>query len=217
MKKIKYLVSVFVFVAFVFTLTTACTSKKDKIDYLVLVNKENKLPDNWEEIVELEESTNSLGKTYQVEKEALKHFLELREELLKEGIDIELDSTYRSVKRQQEIWDEFEKDKGIEYTKKYVAVPGYSEHHTGLAIDVCLIKDGKTIDDNDEMIAEKEIFAKIHKKLAKHGFILRYPEGREADTGYGYEPWHFRYVGSSKVAKEITDKGMILEEYLEKK
>ena len=46
--------------------------------------------------------------------------------------------------------------------------------YTGLAIDVCLEKDGRRIDDNDEMIAEKEIFAKVHEKLAKYGFILRY-------------------------------------------
>ena len=132
---------------------------------------------------------------------------------MKEGIDIELDSTYRSVKSQEELWDEFEKLYGREYCEKYVAIPGFSEHHTGLAVDVCLIKDGKVIDDNDEMIAEKEIFAKVHAHLSDYGFILRYLEGKENITGYSYEPWHFRYVGK-EAAKEIKKRNITLEEYL---
>ena len=183
-------------------------------DYLVLVNKQNKLPDNWESVVQLEDSVNRWGETYQVEKTALAAFYELQKDLLdNDGIIIELDSTYRSVKRQQEIWDEFEAEKGLEYAQKYVAVPGYSEHHTGLAIDICIEKDGVRIDDNDDMIAEKEIFAKIHAKLADHGFILRYLEGRDDITGYAYEPWHFRYVGVD-AAKEIAAENLTLEEYL---
>ena len=214
MKNLKGIIFLGLVISCILVLTTACVKKG--IDYLVLVNKQNKLPENWEEIVELKEVTNSLNETYQVEKEASVQFEKLRKALLNEGIVIELDSTYRSVKRQQEIWDQFEKDKGIEYARQYVAVPGYSEHHTGLAIDIKLVKDGNVIDDNDDMIAESEIFAKIHEKLADYGFILRYLEGKDDITGYSYEPWHFRYVGSTKVAKEIMSKGLTLEEYLEK-
>ncbi len=93
-------------------------------------------------------------------------------------------------------------------------MPGYSEHHTGLAIDICVVKDGVIINDNDDMIAEKELFAKIHEKLADHGFILRFPEGKDDITGYAYEPWHFRYVDSPEIAKEITEKGITFEEYM---
>ena len=64
------------------------------------------------------------------------------------------------------------------------------------------------------MIAEREIFAKIHAKLADYGFILRFPEGAKEITGYDYEPWHFRYVDSAEVAHEIMDNGLTLEEYL---
>ena len=191
--------------------------KKNEIDYLTLVNKQNKLPDNWEEVVNLVETKNFQDETIKVEKEALEKFNELRDDLLKEGVDIELDSVYRSVKRQQEIWDEFSEEYGEEYTKKYVAVPGYSEHHTGLAIDVCLKKDGKFIYENNEMTAEKEIFAKVHAKLADYGFILRYLEGKEDITGYGYEPWHLRYIRDKEIAKEIMSKGLTLEEYLNSK
>ena len=188
--------------------------KAEGIDYMILVNKENKLPDDWEDKVDLVEAENSLGEKYMVEREALGKFNELRDALLEEGIDIELDSTYRSVARQEEIYQEFTEEKGEDYAKQYVATPGYSEHHTGLAIDICLIKDGEYIADNDAMIAEKEIFEKIHAKLADYGFILRYPEGKEEITGYSAEPWHFRYIGDVNAAKEIMSKGITFEEYL---
>ncbi len=103
---------------------------------------------------------------------------------------------------------------GEDYVKTYVAVPGYSEHHTGLAIDVCLDIYGKRVNDNDEMIAQKEIFEKIWAHLADYGFILRYPEGKEDITDYGFEPWHFRYIDDVEAAKEIMEKGITFEEYL---
>ena len=77
-----------------------------------------------------------------------------------------------------------------------------------------LVKDGTVIDDNDAMIAERELFSKIHAKIANYVFILRYLEGRDDVTGYAYEPWHLRYVGSSEIAKDIFERGITLEEYL---
>ncbi len=184
--------------------------------YHVLVNKENKLPDNWLNVIILKSVQNSLGEDFLVEEITLGHFNALREELSKEGIQIELDSTYRSLEEQQEIWDEWLADPelGPEYCEKYLAKVGHSEHHTGLAIDIFIIKpDGYNERENDEMIADREIFAKIHEKLAMFGFILRYPEGKENITGYNYEPWHFRFVGED-VAKEIFENKLTLEEYL---
>lgn len=184
------------------------------IDYLVLVNKGNELPSDWEEKVDLVTVKDIDGDECQVEREALESFYELRDDLLQDDVDIELDSCYRSVEAQQDLWDRFTEEYGEEYVKQYVAVPGYSEHHTGLALDICIIKDGVVIDDNDQMLAEKEIFEKIHSKLADHGFILRYLEGKEGFTGYSYEPWHLRYVGSVEVARVITYNSLTLEEYL---
>ena len=216
MKKIRnILVAIFVVIA-IFTLS-ACKKEESKINYLVLVNKQNKLPDDWEENVELVDVTNSFGDKYQVEKKASEAFTKLKEELADDGIIIEYDSVTRSVAEQQKLWDTWTVEYGEDYVKKYVAVPGYSEHHTGLAIDICIVKDGKRINDNDEMIAEKEIFSKIHEKIAKYGFILRYLDGKDAITGYSYEPWHFRYIDDPTLAQEIMDKGLTLEEYLEKK
>lgn len=219
MNKIIILFAAIVLVTGAFT--TACSTKKKeknkgKYDYLVLVNKYSKLPDDWEKNVKLVDAKNAWDEDIKVEKEAYENYKKLKQELKKEGVNIELDSVYRSVKEQQELWDEWSKDpeKGIEYVKKYVAVPGYSEHHTGLAIDICLKKDGKLVYENDDMIADRKTFAKIHKKLSKYGFILRYLENRDDITGYAYEPWHLRYVGSEKIAKEIMDKDITLEEYL---
>lgn len=198
------------------------------VDYLVLVNKQNKLPEGWEDEIVLEDAQNTIPEgvelnedndylatdVFKVETKALEAFRALQADLEAKGIIILLDSTYRSVARQEELWAEFEEKYGLEYTQNTVAVPGTSEHHTGLAIDVCIVKDGVVINENDDMIAEREIFAKIHEKLADYGFILRFPEGGKDITGYDYEPWHFRYVDSAEIAHEIMDNSLTLEEYL---
>jgi D-alanyl-D-alanine carboxypeptidase len=125
-----------------------------------------------------------------------------------------LDSAYRSEAAQQKIVDEFTEKYGADYVKQYVAVPGYSEHHTGLALDLYFIVDGKTVYENEDLEQYPEIWEAIHKKMPEYGFILRYPEGKEKITGVSYEPWHMRYVGSPETAKEITEQGVTLEEYL---
>ena len=183
------------------------------VDYLVFVNKTHKLPDDYEAKLPLITVKNAFGREFQIEPETYWHFEQLRTALKQKGIYVELDSVYRSVARQKEIVAEFTQKYGADYVKQYVAVPGYSEHHTGLAVDICLVVDGKIIDDNDEMIAQREIFAQIHPLLAEYGFILRYPQGKESVTGYSYEPWHFRYVGI-ETAKKISGAGLVMEEYM---
>ena len=203
---------------FILIITIEPKQSNGAFDYLILVNKEHKLPDDYLSRVNLINVTNNIetdDRTFLIEKATYEYFVQLREKLLKDNnITIELDSVYRSVQRQQEIWDEFVREKGEEYAKKYVARPGYSEHHTGLAVDICLVVNGTVIDDNDEMIAQKEIFEKIHEKLQDYGFILRFLEGKENITGYSYEPWHFRYVQIDH-AKNIAKQNMTLEEYIE--
>lgn len=180
--------------------------------YLVLVNKENKIPKRLEKSLDLDQVENAYWEIIEVNKQALHAFQELKAYLWNIGIDIEIDSAYRSVLQQQEIRDSFEKEYGIDYTKQYVAVPGYSEHHTALAIDICIKKDGILIYENDDMLEEREIFSKIHQNLADYWFILRYPEWKESITGYWYEPWHLRYVWID-AAKKIYNQWLTLEEY----
>ena len=190
----------------------------ERNDYLVLVNKQNKLPDNWEEIVEFVEVKNSFGKYLKIEKETLEKFNELRADLLSEWVDIELDSAYRSFSIQNEFFEKFKEEYGIEYATNYAAPAGYSEHHTWLAIDICLKKENwEIISENHEMIVELGVFDKVHKKLADYWFILRYLDWKEGITWYTYEPWHLRYIWDVNVAKEIMEKWLTLEEYLEQK
>ena len=191
----------------------AAAGKTHEIDYMVLVNKLNPLPDWWEDSVETVHMTNSTGGDVEVEKKAYDAYLELKADLEAEGVFVDLDSARRSIADQQRIMDDFTKQYGADYAKKTVAEPGYSEHHTGLALDLYLIIDGKNVDENEDMMQYPEIWTKIHAKLAEHGFVLRYLKGDEHITGYGYEPWHIRYIDDPAIAKEITDAGITFEEY----
>ena len=189
-------------------------SQGGSIDYMALVNKLNPLPDGWEDSIETVTFKNSVGDDVEVEKKAYDAYLDLKADLEEEGIYVDLDSARRSVAEQQDIMDRFIEEYGEDYAKKTVATPGYSEHHTGLALDLYLIVDGEDIVKNEDMIQYPEIWAKIHEKLADHGFILRYLEGKEHITGYGYEPWHIRYIDDVDKAKEIMADGVTLEGYL---
>lgn len=184
------------------------------IDYMVLVNKLHKLPDSWEEALTTEKFVNTVGDEVEVEEKAYEAYLALKGELEGEGVYVDLDSARRSVEAQQKIMDNFIERYGEDYAKKTVAVPGYSEHHTGLALDLYLIIDGENIVENEDMIQYTEIWDKIHEKLAKHGFILRYLKDKEHITGYGYEPWHIRYIDDADKASEIMSRGITLEGYL---
>ena len=194
--------------------TASPAQQSEKIDYLALVNKLNPLPDGWEEALETVHMTNSIGDDVEVEKKAYDAYLLLKEDLEKEGVYVDLDSARRSVAEQQRIMDDFTEKYGADYALKTVAQPGYSEHHTGLALDLYLIIDGKDVVENEDMIQYPEIWETIHSKLADYGFILRYLQDKEHITGYGYEPWHIRYVDDVNIAKEIMDSGVTLEGWL---
>lgn len=111
----------------------------------------------------------------------------------KSGIVINSVSGYRSFQRQRQVYIESCLTNGIEHAIRYVAPPGASEHQTGLAIDV-------SCDDIDNELTDEFGATKAGQWLEKYshyyGFILRYPKGWEDITGFGYEPWHFRYVGN---------------------
>ncbi len=196
---------------------TRVSAENAGIDYMALVNKENPLPDGWEEAIETVHITNSVGDDVEVEKKAYEAYLSLASEMEeKDGVHLELDSARRSVAAQQEIWDSFMVKYGEEYTHRYVAVPGFSEHHTGLALDLYFQIDGADVYYNEDMTREEYLWVweAVHARLADHGFILRYLEGKEEITGYGYEPWHIRYIGDIAAAHEIMERGITLEEYL---
>jgi zinc D-Ala-D-Ala carboxypeptidase len=127
----------------------------------------------------------------------------------KEGVTLLGVSAYRSYQTQKALFERYVAIDGYEKARTYSAIPGTSEHQTGLAIDVtggngnCPAEDcfGGTIE-----------AAWLEQNAAKYGFIIRYPKGKETITGYKYEPWHLRYVGKD-VAVDVSTKGITLEEY----
>ncbi len=213
------------FAAFALTLiTTGCAStkssktEKNQVDYLVLVNKSHPISRDYAKKLDfITVDTVYDDETADVEKQTYEAYLSLQKSLALQGIEIGIDSAYRSVEYQEQIMRDFTEKYGENYARKTVAVPGLSEHHTGLAIDIVPKVDGEWKWENEDMMQLPELFARIHKELPEHGFILRFPKGKEETTGYAYEPWHIRYVGSTKIAKEITRRGITLEEYLEEK
>jgi len=181
--------------------------------YTVLVNKDNKLKDNYLDKVNFIKTKNELDEEVLVEENTYNSFLKLKEYLKSINIYIDIDDSYRSIDAQQEIYNHYLELNGKDYCDKYVAIPSFSEHHTGLAIDIMLKIDNNFIREDLDLLKYSEIFEKIHSVLYKYGFILRYPKNKENITGYNYEPWHIRYVGELP-AKIIYDNNLCLEEYL---
>lgn len=181
--------------------------------YKVLVNKEHKIKENYLSKIELITIKNIDNEDIQIEKETYNAYQKLEKFLKTKNIIIGISSAYRSKEYQQEIYDSFVKDYGKDYADKFVAPVGCSEHHTGLAIDINIKKNGKWPSNNRELEKQEPSLRKIHKYLASYGFILRYPKDKENITGYPYEPWHIRYTGEI-VAKIIESNNYTLEEYL---
>lgn len=121
-------------------------------------------------------------------------------------------SGWRSRREQQEIWDSTMAESGGEFTRKYVALPGCSEHETGLAIDLALR--AEEIDFIRPDFPRDGVCGRFRAIAADYGFIERYPAGKEHITGIAAEPWHFRYVGRPH-AHLMAELGLTLEEYVE--
>jgi tRNA pseudouridine55 synthase len=175
--------------------------------YTTLINKDNKIKDSYYKHLKLVEAYNYEKELIKVEEETYKHYLELKKYLEKKNISIELDSCYRGIDEQQKILDE-------RVDKSYVALPYYSEHHSGLAIDLAIYDEGEYHYDNEYFALKEDLVNEITSVLDKFGFILRYPFGKEEIMGYPYEAWHIRYVGVVP-ATIIYKNKWTLEEYLE--
>lgn len=127
--------------------------------------------------------------------------------------DYQITQGYRTLAEQTEIYDDYQVLYGAEQGALLAALPGYSEHHTGMAIDMNVYTaDGisyslATAGDADP------IYGWIYENAAKYGFVLRYPDNKTIVTGITNEPWHFRYVGRGHAAY-MTENSLTLEEYL---
>lgn len=128
-----------------------------------------------------------------------------------EGIILLGVSGYRSYYVQESLYYYRVYNEGQAEADRYTAKPGQSEHQVGLALDI-LSEDYQSLDINFD---NTEAYRWLKDNCYKYGFILRYPLGKEEITGFSYEPWHYRYIGNSDIAKEIMDKNITFEEYIE--
>lgn len=121
-------------------------------------------------------------------------------------------SGYRSMQEQTDIYRQSLIDKGEEFTSRYVAFPGCSEHQSGLAIDLALNK--ADIDFICPDFPDEGVCKSFKIAAPKFGFIKRYPASKENITSISHEPWHFRYVGYPH-SEIISRNDMTLEEYID--
>lgn len=132
-------------------------------------------------------------------------FTKMKKDAEVEGITLTVVSGYRSYERQTTLYNNYVARDGKVNADTYSARPGHSEHQTGLAADLNLV---------DTSFENTKAGKWLAQNCYKYGFILRYPKGKEAITGYIYEPWHFRFIGDE--AKNLYNNGnwISLEEYL---
>ena len=183
---------------------------------MLLVNKENRVPDTYSpNIIVYQSEYPECCNDGNIAEEAMYSWLQLRDFMRKEGFYIDVESAYRSTGLQRQIYEDNVAKYGQEHANIFVARPGYSEHETGLAIDICMKLGDKWINEFDEGF--QACYETLHKVCAEYGFILRYPEGKEEITGYHYEPWHLRYLGPVRVAKDIMQRKLTLEEYYQER
>lgn len=210
-------------------LDTFESAKNPDRDYLILVNAvqdENGVPlHKYEFGGEYDKALQDdliyladvvTGEPTPLEKATALAFTQLQQDMFLKGMPIGLYSGYRTEADQQCVYDTFanKKDWGEENT---VQEPGFSEHHTGLVVNLVIwysYEGQPTTWFTEDAARTSSDFDELHKTLADYGFIMRYPKGKEDFTGVKYEPYEIRFVGSSKVAHEIMDNGLCLEEYL---
>lgn len=169
---------------------------------LIITNKYYQLESNYvPELVFIEGN-------YKATKDTTNAYLEMKQAAKTDGENFRITSAYRSYQTQNNLYNRYKSQHGFAWAEKYSARPGYSEHQTGLALDII------TNTSNLDTFEDTSAFQWLKKNSYLYGFILRYPENKEYITGYNYEPWHYRYVGK-ETAKKIYEENITYEEYYE--
>ena len=168
----------------------------------VVVNKKHQLPEDYAPTL----VPVAGGKMRQ---EAATELQRLLDDAANEGVSLKIISSYRSYSTQVSTYNGWVAQYGQAEADTFSARPGYSEHQTGLAVDLgnsdgsCALETCFGITIGGQWIATNAV---------NYGFIIRYPEGKDALTGYKYEPWHLRFVGLD-LAKSIVKSGKTLDQY----
>ena len=176
---------------------------------LILVNQDYYIPEDYK--VELESFDNGEAVDYRIYEALQEMFNDAKDD------DVYMFGAegYRTQKEQQELMDEkveeYQEKFLVEFlakwqAKRWVAIPGTSEHQLGLAVD---------INADISKSSSQEVYSWLAENAHEYGFIQRYPADKTEITGISYEPWHYRYVGED-VANEIYEEGICLEEYIQK-
>jgi len=184
--------------------------KKEITDWrLILANYENILPEDFE--VEVAD----IDGTRQFDARAIEELKQMMNDMRKDGIaNIWIQSAYRSVARQKELYDNSVKkymkqgktqEEAEKLTDEYINKPGSSDHNLALAVDFNYV---------DNKFEDLDGFKWLKENAENYGFILRYPKDKEDITKISYESWHWRYVGEEH-AKKMNELNMCLEEYIE--
>ena len=174
--------------------------------FYTLVNKYNYLKEEFvpNNLVEMTTPYSKEG-IYLVE-EARDNFYKLVDKAKEEGLTIRAISAYRGYTYQKRLYDKYVEADGVNKADTYSARPGYSDHQTGLVVDV-----DNTISSFENFTNTKEYQWMLDNSY-KYGFILRYPSAKESITTYQFESWHYRYVGL-KLAKKIKASNLTFDEY----
>lgn len=176
----------------------------DEVD--ALVNKYHKLPSNYEakDLVTLSKTYSSRG--HKIKKAASEPLMKMIDAARADGLNLLVISGYRTESTQRGLFNNSVKRHGMDHALIYSAKPGYSEHQLGLAVD---------LNSTEESFDQTKEYKWLKANSYKYGFIERYPKGKEFITGYGYEPWHYRYLGVDLATKVYTE-NVTYEEYLVK-
>lgn len=188
-------------------------SLQDPESLWVIVNKHNALPENYVPknlgAPNVKLRLNANEEQMMLAKPARKDTQAMFNAAKKDGVALVFGSGYRSGELQREFYTQYVAQDGKKAADHYSARPGYSEHQTGLALDL--------VSESSECYLEvcwaktpegKWVAANAHK----YGFVIRYPNKKQDITGYQYEPWHLRYVGRD-LAQKVYDADQTLEEY----
>lgn len=177
----------------------------------ILVNAKNPIPDDWK--VDLVQLKNG----HQVDRRAYDSLQKMMDDARAKGWNPLICSSYRTTSYQQQLFDNrvqrmknqgMSESEAIKDTEKWIAIPGTSEHETGLALDIVTVENQNL--DNSQLNSECQKWMMEH--CYDYGFILRYPKDKVKVTGIDFEPWHYRYVGYD-IAQYIKQQGICLEEY----
>lgn len=189
------------------------TAEQTEAWNLLLVNPWHMLPEGFQ--VELKKLPNGL----QVDQRCYDDLTAMLADCRKAGLQPLVCSAYRSQEKQTSLYQNkiarlraagYSQETAVKEAGRWVAVPGTSEHQTGLAVDL-VASSYQLLDQKQEETAEQKW---LMEHSWEYGFILRYPTDKSEITGIGYEPWHYRYVGKATAAA-IHESGLCLEEYIE--